>query len=125
MNDAKNWLFILFCWKLGVLKFNWVPKPGEDIGGIGLGWLIGDVGLLASWFILGEGPVLGLLVNKLSRSIFMLPEFFQVDPTKIGLLLIGVFSVLLFKVEDNGWSGTADGANTVPKNKIIQYLKVK
>lgn len=85
-----------------MLKFNAVPKPGEVICGICLGWLIGDVGLLANWFMLGEGPVFGLLVNKLSRSMLMFPEFFHVDPTDIGLLFSSSFSMLLLMVEDNG-----------------------
>lgn len=120
LKEAKNWLFILlFCWKLEVLKFSWVPKPGEDITGIGLGWLIGDVGLLANWFMLGEGPILGLLVNKLSRSMLMFPEFFHVDPTAIDLVVVGVLSALLFIVEDNGWSGRDDGAKTEPTKKQL------
>lgn len=80
---------------------------------------MGEVGLLAIWFILSEGPVFGLLVNKLSRSILMFPEFFQVDPTKIGLLFTGCFSVLLFVAEDNGWSGAAVGVNTVSKKRKL------
>lgn len=46
--------------------------------------------------------------------MLMLPGFFHVEPTAMGLLLTSGCSLLLFTVEDNGWRGTADGANTVP-----------
>ncbi|KAJ8972743.1 hypothetical protein NQ317_013797 [Molorchus minor] len=83
--------------------------------GIG-GWFMGDVGLLANWFILGDGPVLGLLTNKLSKSMFMLPEFFHVAPTLTFLFFIS-FSELLFVMEDTGCKASAEvGVNNEPEN---------
>lgn len=71
--------------------------------------------------MLGDGPVFGLLSNKLSKSMLIFPGFFQVDPIDIGLLLISCFSVLLFVLEDNGCSGTAEGVSTAPEKNFKMY----
>lgn len=115
MKLAKNWL--LCCRFCMLLKFNWVPNPGDITPWLtGLGWFMGDVGLLASWFILGEGPVFGLLPNKLSKSMFMFPEFFHVEPTARFLSVV-CFSVLLFVMEDVGWRGWIEVGVSIEPSK--------
>lgn len=77
---------------------------------------MGDVGLLASWFILKDGAVFGLPISKLSKSMLTLPELAQVDPKGWFLLADddGVVSGTLFVLEV-GCSGViGDGVSRVP-----------
>lgn len=104
-----NHLKLAKYWLLGWLNPGWLKlaKPAFPIlfWFISLGWLIGDVGLLASWFILGATACLFCLpVSKLSRSMFKLPELVHVEPTFTGVFSCACDSVLGGWVEDMGWS---------------------
>lgn len=94
------------------------PKLAAKLGfalTTGLGWFIGDVGLLANWFILSDGAALGLVSNRLSKSIFTLPELAQVEPTGCGLFEAEVPDDVTLLLE--GCKGAiGDGVSSEPGN---------
>lgn len=68
--------------------------------------------------MLGATPLFLFDTNKLSKSIFKLPELLQVAPNICGLLFFtSCLSSGVLGLEDNGCRGWADvGDNTGPIN---------
>lgn len=63
----------------GMPKFGCIVGDWRSVGLGTRGWLIGDVGVLASWFIEGDAPFgFWARIERLSMSMLSLPEFDQV-----------------------------------------------
>ncbi len=105
---ALNWLFTFDCGCIRMLPnicdCCWLTDDDDGMfgycfGGLATLLIIGCDGCLTglwlfSWFIDGAGPVFfDFPDNKLSKSMFIVPEFVHVDPSGI----VGVFvSVVWF-----------------------------